>query len=58
MNDLSLFDTKELQSIDNDFHLHPFTDTKHLHTVGSRIITDADGVYIWDSEGNKIMLRT
>lgn len=55
MNEISLFDTGKLQSLDNDFHLHPFTDTKHLHDVGSRIITDADGIYIWDSDGNKII---
>lgn len=55
MNDLQLLNTSELQTIDNEFHLHPFTDTKHLHKVGSRIITDAEGVYVWDSDGNKII---
>ncbi len=55
MNDFQLLDTSELQSIDNEFHLHPFTDTKHLHEVGSRIITDADGIYVWDSDGNRII---
>ena len=55
MNDLTSLATKELQSLDNEFHLHPFTDTKHLHSVGSRIISQADGVYVWDSDGNKII---
>ena len=55
MNDLSSIGTRDLQSIDSEFHLHPFTDTKHLKDVGSRIVTDADGIYIWDSDGNKII---
>lgn len=55
MKDQTLLATKELQSLDNEFHLHPFTDTKHLHSVGSRIISEADGIYVWDSNGNKII---
>ncbi len=55
MNDLSSLATKKLQSLDNEFHLHPFTDTKHLHSVGSRIISEANGIYVWDSDGNKII---
>ncbi len=47
--------TGAFQQIDLDHHLHPFTDTKILSEKGSRIITKADGVYLWDSEGNKIM---
>ncbi len=55
---LKLFEeltTKQLQSIDNDHHLHPFTDFKALQEKGSRIITHAEGVYIWDSNGNQII---
>ena len=37
-------------------HLHPFTDHKTLAAEGgSRIMTEADGVYITDSEGNRIL---
>ncbi len=49
------FETGQLQHIDNLHHLHPFTDSKFLHKVGSRIITHAEGIYIWDSEGNQII---
>jgi putrescine aminotransferase len=36
--------------------MHPFTDHRELgEKGGSRIITRADGVYIYDSEGNKIL---
>ena len=55
MKNLELFETKALQSLDSEHHLHPFTDSKLLHKVGSRIITRADGVYVWDSDGNRII---
>jgi putrescine aminotransferase len=47
--------TAEWQEIDRLHHLHPFTDFKALGKKGSRIITRADGVYLWDSEGNRIL---
>lgn len=47
--------TTDLQQIDIKHHLHPFTDTKVLGEKGSRIITKAEGVYLWDSDGNKIL---
>ena len=43
------------QRLDTRHHLHPFTDYKALNSKGSRIITRADGVYLWDSEGNRIL---
>ena len=55
MKNLELFETKTLQSLDSEHHLHPFTDSKLLHKVGSRIITHADGIYVWDSDGNRII---
>jgi len=45
----------DLQKLDKDHHLHPFTDHKELHKIKSRIITHADGVYIYDADGNKIL---
>ncbi|NIR31581.1 MAG: aspartate aminotransferase family protein [Gammaproteobacteria bacterium] len=47
--------TAEWQEMDRLHHLHPFTDFKALGTKGSRIITRADGVYLWDSDGNRIL---
>ncbi|MGR7922728.1 aspartate aminotransferase family protein [Zobellella denitrificans] len=47
-------DTHTLRQDDSRHHLHPFTDTKALGS-GSRIITGADGIYIHDSEGNRIL---
>jgi putrescine aminotransferase len=48
-------DTREWQELDRRHYLHPFTDYRELGERGSRIITRADGVYIWDSEGNQIL---
>ncbi|EWH00703.1 hypothetical protein Q427_18015 [Halomonas sp. BC04] len=47
--------TREYQALDRAHHLHPFTDFKALGEEGSRIVTRAEGVYIHDSEGNRIL---
>ena len=44
-----------LRALDTAHHLHPFTDHKALGNKGSRIITRADGVYLWDSEGKQLL---
>jgi len=45
----------EWQELDRQHYLHPFTDHKELGDKKSRIIARADGVYIYDAEGNKIL---
>lgn len=47
--------TRHYQEADSRYHLHPFTTHKDLRAKGPRVITHADGVYLWDSEGNKIL---
>lgn len=47
--------TAELQSIDSEHFLHPFTDYKDLANKGSRIISKAEGIYIYTSEGQKLL---
>jgi len=47
--------TELWQEQDRDHHLHPFTDTKALNQAGVRVIVRGEGVYIWDSEGKKII---
>ncbi|MBL0726678.1 aspartate aminotransferase family protein [Piscinibacter sp. HJYY11] len=47
--------TKDWQAADASHYLHPFTDFKSLARKGSRIITRADNIYLWDSEGKKIL---
>ena len=36
-------------------HLHPFSDGRELRELGMRVITRADGVYLTDSENNRIL---
>ena len=48
-------DTEHIQALDRAHYLHPFTDFKDLATRGARVITRSDGIYVWDSEGNKIL---
>ncbi|MGE4406279.1 aspartate aminotransferase family protein [Pseudomonas sp.] len=47
--------TLHWQALSRDHHLPPFTDYKALNAKGTRIITRASGVYLWDSEGHKIL---
>lgn len=49
------YSTTELRALDAAHHLHPFSEMKTVNAKGSRIITRGEGVYIWDSEGNKIL---
>jgi putrescine aminotransferase len=49
------FSLKQLQQIDAAHHLHPFTDHRQLRNAGSRIITHAEGPYVYDSEGNELL---
>lgn len=48
-------DTAAWQELDSRHHLHPFTDPKALAAIGSRIITKAEGCWLWDSDGNQIL---
>ena len=50
-----LHSTTEWQSLDSRHFMHPFTDTKDLGRMGTKVITTAKGVYLWDSEGNQII---
>ncbi len=45
----------QLQQIDAAHHLHPFSDHKSLREAGTRVITRADGPFIYDSEGNELL---
>jgi putrescine aminotransferase len=47
--------TVDWQAMDRRHYLHPFTDHKELGEKGSKIVTRAEGPYIWDSEGNRIL---
>jgi putrescine---pyruvate transaminase len=49
------YSLQQLQAIDAAHHLHPFTDSKSLRAAGSRIITRAEGPFIYDAEGHEIL---
>ncbi len=47
--------TAELQAADSAHFLHPFTDFQGLARKGARIIERAENIYLWDTEGHKIL---
>jgi putrescine aminotransferase len=56
MNSPARNSTAQWRAEDISHHLHPFTDYKALaEEGGSRIITKAEGVWLEDSEGNRML---
>ncbi len=49
------YETGDLQRRDSAHHWHPFTDTRKLSARGARVITSAEGVYLVDSQGNRLL---
>lgn len=47
--------TAEIQALDSAHFLHPFTDFKDLGSRGARVMTRADNIYVWDSEGARVL---
>ncbi|MCP5149602.1 MAG: aspartate aminotransferase family protein [Ectothiorhodospiraceae bacterium] len=47
--------TAEWRELDRKHHLHPFTDFAGLASEGSRIIVRAEGVHLWDSDGERMI---
>ncbi|WP_340161811.1 aspartate aminotransferase family protein [uncultured Hoeflea sp.] len=45
----------DLKVLDHKHHLHPFTDHGALGVDERRVIAKADGVWLWDTDGNRIM---
>jgi putrescine aminotransferase len=52
---MTLSTTRQWQAADAAHFLHPFTDFQSLAKKGSRIITRADNIYAWDSEGERVL---
>lgn len=48
-------DTPKIQQSDSAHYLHPFTDTKSLANTGARVIVKGKGIYVWDSEGQRLL---
>jgi putrescine aminotransferase len=47
--------TRDWQELDARHYLHPFTDFRSLAAEGSRVITRAEGVYLYDTDGRQIL---
>ena len=50
-----VYDTAAIQKMDSAHYLHPFTDFQDLASKGARVMVRGDGVYLWDSQGKKIV---
>ncbi|GAB0120199.1 aminotransferase [Acidisoma sp. 7E03] len=48
-------DIDHLRAADNAHHLHPFTDHKSLHEGRVRVITRAEGVWVVDGDGHRML---
>ena len=51
----NIYPTAALQALNAAHHFQPFSDMKALNEEGARIITHADGVWLTDSDGIKIL---
>ncbi len=49
------FDTRAIQELDGAHYLHAFTDNQALAKKGARVIVKGEGIYIWDSEGKRLL---
>jgi putrescine aminotransferase len=47
--------SSSLQQIDQRYHLHPFTNHEDMHAHGTQIIVSAEGVYVQDARGRKLL---
>jgi len=47
--------TQEWQAADSRHFLHPFTDFAALAQKGSRIVERGEGIYLWDTEGQRVL---
>ncbi|HEY2444221.1 MAG TPA: aminotransferase [Rhizomicrobium sp.] len=47
--------TAHWQALDAAHHIHPFSNAAALIQEGVRVITRAEGVYLWDSEGKRLI---
>ena len=48
-------DTHAIQALDSAHYMHPFTEHKALAAKGARVMVKGEGIWLWDSEGNKIL---
>ncbi len=47
--------TKDIQKKDKDHHIHPWTDFASIAEKNSLVLANADGAYVFDSDGNRYL---
>jgi len=47
------YDTKDLWQKDRDHYIHPWTDFSVFKEKGSLVMAESEGVYVYDSDGNR-----
>ncbi|MCA0919535.1 aminotransferase [Pseudooceanicola nanhaiensis] len=47
--------TQEWQVLDRAHYLHPSTDHAALRQTGARVAMHAEGIHVWDSDGNRMI---
>jgi putrescine aminotransferase len=55
MTTQEIYDTAALRALDAAHYMHPFTDHAALKAKGVRVMVRGEGIYLWDSEGHKIL---
>ncbi len=55
MNTHNKYPTAHYRALDAAHHIHPFSDTKALNAEGPRVIVKGEGVWLTDSDGNRIL---
>ncbi len=55
MNVSNKYPTAHYRALDAAHHLHPFSDTRSLNEEGTRVIVGGKGVWLTDSDGNRIL---
>ncbi len=55
MTTQKVYDTAALRALDAAHYMHPFTDHNALKAKGVRVMVRGEGIYLWDSEGHKIL---
>ena len=49
------YDTQDIWEKDRDHYIHPWTDFSVFHDEGSLVLAEADGAYVYDSDGKRYL---
>ena len=53
--DMQFLSTDELRRLDREHHLHPFTELAAYARVGGRVMTHAEHIYVYTSDGHQLL---